>query len=39
MRKLFLIICSSLVLTTALAVAGLSTAHDDGLFTTVSRNV
>jgi hypothetical protein len=39
MRKLFLIICSSLVLTTALAVAGPSTAHDDGLFTTVSHNV
>ncbi len=39
MRKLFLIFCSSLVLTTALAVAGLSSAHDDGLFTTVSRTV
>lgn len=39
MRKLFLIFCSSLVLTTALAVAGLSTAHDDGLFTTVSRSI
>ena len=39
MRKLFLIFCSSVVLTTALAVAGLSSAHDDDLYTTVSRTV
>ena len=39
MRKLFLIFCSSVVLSTALAVAGLSNAHDDGLYTTVSRTV
>ncbi|MDB5470358.1 MAG: hypothetical protein JWR84_1918 [Caulobacter sp.] len=39
MRKLFLIFCSSMVLTTALAVAGLSSAHDNSLYTTVSRSV
>ncbi len=39
MRKLFLIFCSSLVLTTALAVAGLSNAHDNRLFTTLSHTV
>lgn len=39
MRKLFLIFCSSLVLTTSLAVAAFSSAHDDSLYTTVSRGV
>ena len=39
MRKLFLIFCSSLVLTTALAIAGFSAGHDDGLYTTLSRTV
>ncbi len=39
MRKLVLIFCTSLVLTTALAVVGVSTANDDSLFTTVSQTV
>jgi len=39
MRKLFLIFCSSLVLSTALAVTALSDARDTGLYATLSRDV
>ena len=39
MRKLFLIFCSSVVLTTALALVGMTNAQDDGLYATLSRTV
>lgn len=38
MRKLFLIFCSAVVLTTSITVVGLSGARDHSLFTTVSQN-
>jgi hypothetical protein len=39
MRKLFLIFCSSVVLTTAIAVVTMTNGQDDGLYTTLSRTV
>lgn len=39
MRKLFLIFCSSVVLTAVVSLVGMTSAHDDDLFTTVSRTV
>ncbi|MDO9335204.1 MAG: hypothetical protein Q7T61_02270 [Caulobacter sp.] len=39
MRKLFLIFCSSVVLTAAVAVVGVTHAKDDGLYATVSTPV
>lgn len=39
MRKLFLIFCSSVVLTTALALAGMTNARDNSLYATLSHTV
>lgn len=39
MRKLFLIFCSAVVLSTALAVTVLSDTRDDSLYATLSRDV
>lgn len=37
MRKLFLIFCSSVVLSTALALVGMTNAQDSSLYATLSR--
>jgi|EndMetStandDraft_4_1072995.scaffolds.fasta_scaffold619795_1 hypothetical protein len=39
MRKLFLIFCSSVVLTAVVSLVGMTNAKDDGLYATLSRTV